>query len=60
MEHIITAEHLTKEYKSFIAVNDVSIHIRQGSIYGFLGIFCSPVLFIYGDGCVLPCVYSSG
>ena len=37
MEHIITTEHLTKEYKKFTAVNDVSIHIRQGSIYGFLG-----------------------
>lgn len=37
MELIITTEHLTKEYKNFIAVNDVSIHIRQGSIYGFLG-----------------------
>lgn len=37
MENIITTEHLTKQYKSFSAVNDVSIHIRKGSIYGFLG-----------------------
>ena len=28
---------LQKKYKSFIAVNDVSLHIRKGSIYGFLG-----------------------
>ena len=37
MNNIITTEHLTKKYKSFIAVNDVSLHIRKGSIYGFLG-----------------------
>lgn len=37
MEYIITTEHLTKKYHSFIAVNDVSLHIRKGSIYGFLG-----------------------
>lgn len=37
MDYIITTEHLTKKYKSFVAVNDVSLHIRKGSIYGFLG-----------------------
>ena len=37
MNNIVTTEHLTKKYKSFIAVNDVSLHIRKGSIYGFLG-----------------------
>ena len=37
MDNIITTQHLTKKYKSFVAVNDVSIHIRKGSIYGFLG-----------------------
>lgn len=37
MDNIVTTEHLTKKYKSFIAVNDVSLHIRKGSIYGFLG-----------------------
>ena len=37
MKNIVTTEHLTKKYKSFIAVNDVSLHIRKGSIYGFLG-----------------------
>ncbi len=29
--------HLTKKYKSFTAVNDVSLHIQKGRIYGFLG-----------------------
>lgn len=37
MDYIITTEQLTKRYKSFVAVNDVSLHIRKGSIYGFLG-----------------------
>lgn len=37
MNNIITTEHLTKKYKSFVAVNDVSLHIQKGRIYGFLG-----------------------
>ncbi len=37
MKYMIETKHLTKEYKSFTAVNDVSLHVRKGSIYGFLG-----------------------
>ena len=37
MEYIITTKHLTKKYKSFVAVNNVSLNIRKGSVYGFLG-----------------------
>ena len=37
MNYIITTEQLKKKYKSFVAVNDVTLHIRKGSIYGFLG-----------------------
>lgn len=37
MDYIISTEQLTKKYKSFVAVNDVSLRIRKGSIYGFLG-----------------------
>lgn len=37
MEYIITTKHLTKKYKSFVAVGDVSLNIKKGSIYGFLG-----------------------
>ena len=37
MNNIVTTDRLTKQYKSFIAVNNVSLHIRKGSIYGFLG-----------------------
>lgn len=36
-DYIIKTMQLTKKYKSFVAVNDVSLHIRKGSIYGFLG-----------------------
>ena len=37
MNNMITTCHLTKKYKSFTAVNDVSLHIQKGRIYGFLG-----------------------
>lgn len=37
MDYIIKTEQLTKKYKSFVAVNNVSLNIRKGSIYGFLG-----------------------
>ena len=37
MDYIITTEQLTKKYKNFTSVNHVSLHIRKGSIYGFLG-----------------------
>ena len=34
---IITTEQLTKKYKNFTSVNNVSLPIRKVSIYGFLG-----------------------
>ena len=37
MDYMITTKQLTKKYKSFIAVNNLSLNIRKGSIYGFLG-----------------------
>ena len=37
MDYMITAEQLTKKYKNFTSVNNVSLHIRKGSIYSFLG-----------------------
>lgn len=37
MNYIITTKQLTKKYKNFTSVNDVSLHIQKGSIYGFLG-----------------------
>ena len=37
MDYIITTNGLTKKYKNFTSVDNVSLHIRKGSIYGFLG-----------------------
>ena len=37
MDCMITTEQLTKKYKNFTSVNNVSLHIQKGSIYGFLG-----------------------
>lgn len=37
MDTIIQTENLTKRYKDFIAVNNLSLHVQEGSIYGFLG-----------------------
>lgn len=35
--HIISISHLTKHFKDLIAVNDVSMTIHEGDIYGVLG-----------------------
>lgn len=35
--NIIETENLTKSYGSFMAVNNLSLHIQKGSVYGFLG-----------------------
>ena len=37
MEFIVTAEGLTKEYHHSKALNNFSLHIPKGSIYGFVG-----------------------
>ena len=37
MDYIITTEQLTKQYKNFTSVNNLSLHVRRSSIYGFLG-----------------------
>lgn len=38
MTAIIQTSHLSKHYPSVKAVDDVSIEIHQGEIYGFLGL----------------------
>ncbi|WP_430787583.1 ABC transporter ATP-binding protein [Virgibacillus flavescens] len=38
METIIQTTHLSKSYKGFQAVDDVSIQINKGEIYGFIGL----------------------
>ena len=37
MEYILTADSLSKHYHHFKALNDFSIHVPKGSIYGFVG-----------------------
>ena len=35
--HILEARKLVKEFKGFVAVNDVSLKVRPGSIHGLIG-----------------------
>lgn len=37
MEYIIETKNLVKTYKSRNAVDDVSIHVKKGDIYGLIG-----------------------
>lgn len=37
MEYVIEAEHLTKTFGAFTAVNSISFHVKKGEIFGFLG-----------------------
>ena len=36
-EYKIVGEHLTKKYKNRKVVNDVSMHVVNGEIYGLVG-----------------------
>jgi ABC-2 type transport system ATP-binding protein len=38
MQNIIETKNLTKRFGSFTAVNNVSLTVRKGEIYGFLGL----------------------
>jgi ABC-2 type transport system ATP-binding protein len=35
--HIVTTEHLTKRFGDQIAVDDLSMHVDEGTIFGFIG-----------------------
>lgn len=37
MEYVLTAEKLTKEYKGFRALDELSLHVPKGAIYGLVG-----------------------
>ena len=37
MEYLLSTDKLTKQYKQQKAVNNVSIHVKQGAIYGLIG-----------------------
>ena len=36
-QHMLTITHLTKRYGEKLAVDDLSLHIAPGEIYGFIG-----------------------
>ncbi len=38
MNDIIITENLSKKYKNVLAVNNISLTVRKGEIYGFLGL----------------------
>ena len=38
MNEVIKTENLTKRYKDVLAVSELSINVRKGEIYGFLGL----------------------
>ncbi|MDO4274538.1 MAG: ATP-binding cassette domain-containing protein [Eubacteriales bacterium] len=37
MDYVLTTENLSKQYKSFKALNRLSMHVEKGAIYGFIG-----------------------
>lgn len=37
MEYVIETQNIVKQFKTKLAVNDVSIHVRRGDIYGLIG-----------------------
>ena len=37
MDYILTADALCKRYRHFQALDDFSIHVPKGAIYGFIG-----------------------
>ncbi len=37
MDYILTADNISKQYKHVMAVDSVSLHVKKGDIYGFIG-----------------------
>ncbi|MDR0948205.1 MAG: ATP-binding cassette domain-containing protein, partial [Lachnospiraceae bacterium] len=37
MEYLLTTDQLTKRYRKVTALRNVSIHVKQGAIYGLIG-----------------------
>lgn len=36
-QHVVNVDHLKKQYGSFVAVKDISFHVKEGEIVGLLG-----------------------
>ena len=37
MEYVLSAENLSKRYRDFKAIDNLSMHVEKGAIYGFVG-----------------------
>lgn len=37
MEYVIETKNLVKRYKNRLAINKINMHVKKGSIYGFIG-----------------------
>lgn len=37
MEYLLSTDCLTKKFKRQTAIDNISLHIRQGEIYGLIG-----------------------
>lgn len=37
MEYVLTANALCKQYHNFKALNNLTMHVPKGSIYGLIG-----------------------
>ena len=37
MEYIVETQNIVKQYKTKLAVDNVSIHVKRGDIYGLIG-----------------------
>lgn len=37
MEYVLSTENLCKQYSKHLVVDNVSLHIKRGEIYGFIG-----------------------
>ena len=49
MDNILTAEHITKDFTKHRALDDVSIAVPRGKVYGLLSL-----IFILRAGSLLP------
>lgn len=37
MEYVIETKDLVKRYKNKLAINKINMHVKKGTIYGFIG-----------------------
>ena len=49
MEYVLTTDHLCKNYGHFKALNQCSMHVPRGAIYGFAALMALMVFVMYND-----------